>query len=74
MKITKRNKKYSKKLLEIEDPPEQLYYSGNLNLLNTTSIAIIGSRACTIKGKQIAKRFARELAVQGITIVEWRKE
>ena len=53
----------------IEEPPQKLYTLGNESLLNTYSIAIIGSRACSKDGKELAKKFARELAMQGITIV-----
>lgn len=67
--ITITNKLYPQQLISIEDPPQKLYTLGNENLLNTYAIAIIGSRACSKDGKELAKKFARELAMQGITIV-----
>ena len=48
--IKKEDKLYPKKLLNISNTPKQLYVLGNVNLLNKTSIAIIGSRKCTEYG------------------------
>lgn len=63
-----RDANYPKKLLKIKNPPKQLYVEGNIELLNSNIIAIIGSRNCTEKGKEYAKRFASELAEQGIVV------
>lgn len=46
-----------------------MYAKGNVELLNTTGIAIIGSRCCSKDGIKIAKKFARELSMQGLTII-----
>ena len=45
--ITYKNPKYSKFLLEIPSPPLVLYCKGNLDLLNTPSLAVVGTRRCT---------------------------
>ena len=42
---------------------------GNLELLNTYSISVIGSRVCSIDGMKNAKKFAKELSRQGLTII-----
>lgn len=60
---------YPKKLKKISKPPICLYTEGNLNLLNSNSIAIIGSRAASESGITLAKNFAKELSQIGITIV-----
>lgn len=60
---------YPKLLRNIENPPQELYAEGNLELLNSTSISIIGSRVCSVSGLNSAKQFARDLASQGITII-----
>lgn len=63
------NKWYPKQLTKIDNPPKKLYVLGNLKLLNTESISIVGSRLCTSYGANIARTFSRELAKKGITIV-----
>lgn len=67
--IKKDDKSYPKNLLEIKNPPEQLYVLGDVSLLNKKSLAIIGSRNCTEYGYNQAMRFATEIANQDICIV-----
>lgn len=67
--IKKEDKEYPDKLLKIEDPPEQIYVLGDESLLNKKSIAIIGSRDCTMYGYEQAQKFAKELAKENICIV-----
>ena len=67
--IKKEDKEYPEKLLKIKDPPEQLYVIGDESLLNKRSIAIIGSRDCTMYGYEQAKKFAKELSKKDICIV-----
>lgn len=69
MKIDIKDKKYPEKLKKIKKPPEQLYIIGNLSLLNTAGIAIIGSRNCSIYGEKMAKKFSKELSQYGLTII-----
>ena len=67
--INKTDENYPKKLLQIKNPPKQLYVEGNSDLLNQTSIAIVGSRKATEYGKKYATIFAKKLAKAGISIV-----
>ena len=67
--IKKEDKDYPKKLLKINNAPEQLYVLGDESLLNKKSIAIIGSRDCTMYGYEQAKKFAKNLAKENICIV-----
>lgn len=70
MQILKQtDENYPKRLLKIQNPPEQLYAKGNVELLNHDSIAIIGTRKYTKYGEKYAAKFARELSRQGICIV-----
>ena len=46
-----------------------LYCLGNIDLLHTPTIAVIGSRECTIYGKQMAKQISKELVNNNITVV-----
>lgn len=63
------DKGYPESLLELKDPPKQLYVLGDETLLNKKSIAIIGSRDCTEYGYRQAIRFAKELSQNNICVV-----
>ena len=67
IKIT--DKKYPQKLLEIKNPPKQIYILGNEKLLYKDSIAIVGSRECTPYGAKYAKEFAKKISQKEICIV-----
>lgn len=69
MKISKKDKLYPSILKHIKNPPKYLYCNGNINLLESPGIAIIGSRVCTNYGKRIAIEFSKGLSEYGITIV-----
>lgn len=69
MKIEISDKEYPEILNKIDKAPKQLYIKGNIELLRTPSIAIIGSRKCSEYGEKMAKKFARELSLYGLTII-----
>ena len=48
--------KYPKQLKNIKNPPKQLYTKGNVELLNTPIISIIGSRVCSENGIKLAQQ------------------
>ena len=60
---------YPISLLPFDNKPEQLYYSGELSLLESRCIAICGSRKCTPYGVEITKRIASAAARAGLTVV-----
>ncbi len=60
---------YPQMLRALIDAPSLLYYRGNLSLLSTPCLAIVGSRKCSAEGVKIAGTMARELSKVGITIV-----
>ena len=68
-KITINDFSYLQQLKQIKNPPNQLYYKGNIELLNSPGIAIIGSRGCTKYGEKMAKKFAKELSMYGLVII-----
>ena len=59
---------YPVRLGMIYDAPHILYYKGHLPDA-APSVAIIGARACSAYGRQIAEMFGRELARAGVQIV-----
>ena len=60
---------YPKLLAHIADPPKQLYCRGNLELLNSECIGVVGTRKLTPYGKEAAQYLTRGLATAGFTIV-----
>jgi DNA processing protein len=60
---------YPQALLTISDPPTVLYARGNVELLNRTTLAIVGSRNATPQGERDAEAFARAISDAGMCIV-----
>jgi len=60
---------YPKKLLELPDPPIILYVKGDITLIKSKCIAIVGTRQASIYGNETAKQFAKELASMGYVIL-----
>jgi DNA processing protein len=58
-------------LQAIHDPPAKLYLrgAGGRDLLSRTAVAIVGARACSPYGAQVARMLGRELAAAGIVVV-----
>ena len=67
--LTAFDEEYPRLLSEISDPPFLLYAAGNLERLRLPAIGIVGSRAATRYGRDVAARLARELSAAGITVV-----
>lgn len=60
--------RYPRLLMEIPDPPPYLYLRGVLEG-SETAVAIVGSRRASQYGLTTATRLARDLALQGVTVV-----
>ena len=58
-------------LRAIHDPPKRLYLRGAAEpeLLSRTLVAIVGARACSPYGSQVARMLGRELAAAGVVVV-----
>lgn len=56
-------------LKEINDPPPILYILGSPHVLGTPGIAMVGARAASSYGLQVAHRLAMELAKQDLVII-----
>ena len=59
---------YPAKLRDIPDPPGQLFCKGDISLLNTKSVAVVGSRKNTVYGKNVALMIGKRFAGAGITV------
>jgi DNA processing protein len=55
----------------IHDPPKRLYVRGDVDddILARPAVAIVGARACSGYGAQVARRFGRDLAAAGLVVV-----
>ena len=60
---------YPKRLLELPDLPLLLYFKGEIKPQDQRSIAIVGTRAATRYGLEMAEKIAGELAEMGYTVV-----
>ena len=67
--ITILDKEYPELLKNSTNPPVVLFYKGNIKLLNTISVAVVGTRENTSIGKNIAKKTVDFLVENGFTIV-----
>lgn len=67
--LTIQSKNYPKAFLNYSSPPLILYCRGNLELLNTTCVAVVGTRRMTRYGKIVTENIVKELVSNGITIV-----
>lgn len=61
--------RYPETLRQIYDPPVVLFARGDVSLLNTLSLAVVGTRRPTTYGIAVAERFSGDLARAGLTIV-----
>ncbi len=59
---------YPARLRGISDAPLVLYVSGDVEVLHTAQLAMVGSRNPSPTGRETAHRFARHIAATGITI------
>jgi DNA processing protein len=55
------DKDYPNRLKPIEDAPALLYYQGNVDLNNSKTVAIVGTRKATEYGKQAVEKLIDEL-------------
>jgi DNA processing protein len=62
------DERYPAALREISDPPLLLYVEGDLNCLNKSQLAMVGSRDPSASGRRLAKQFATELSQAGLVI------
>jgi DNA processing protein len=58
-------------LRSIHDPPPGLFLRGerDASVLASASVAIVGARACSAYGRQVARALGRDLAAAGLSVV-----
>ena len=67
--VTIRSDNYPELLKEIDSSPIMLYCKGNIDLLNTDCLAVVGTRRATKYGKDNCNKFVKDIASENITIV-----
>ena len=67
--VVNKNFQYPKKLNKTSFPIGLFYYKGQLDLLHTKCISIVGARQASDEGIKRAKRLAKELTKEKFTIV-----
>ncbi len=60
---------YPAALLDLPDPPPYLFALGSAEATTAPTIAIVGTRSPTGYGERMARRFASDLAAEGISVV-----
>ena len=55
-------------LRAIHDPPPGLFLHGDPDLLTRPIVAVVGARACSPYGAQVARMLGRELAAAGLVV------
>lgn len=67
--IEKEDREYPGLLRQISGAPDRLYCIGDISLLHTRSVAVVGTRKCSEYGRQAALKAGRLLAENRVTAV-----
>lgn len=67
--MTVKDSAYPERLLDIQDPPQVLFYIGDPACLKNRTVSMVGSRKASVQGAEAAKTVARELALAGVSVV-----
>ncbi len=60
---------FPKRLLNIPQPPDKIFYAGNLPDEDKIAVSVIGSRDCTSYGADMAAEIGRALSDAGIILI-----
>lgn len=69
LRLTPLNKTFPAGLRAIAQPPASIYVKGATELLQGSSLAVVGSRLASPYGKQATKQLITEVALAGVTVV-----
>lgn len=69
MVIAYTDNRYPKLLKEIHHPPFLLYATGDITIMNTKTIAVVGTRNATEYGRQVTEKLVSELKPWSVSIV-----
>lgn len=67
--VTCRMEAFPRRLRDIPDAPDALFFKGSLPKDDQPSVAIVGARNCTNYGKETAICFAQALSLAGVQVI-----
>ena len=67
--INFKSKDYPTKLKRIDNMPCYIFTRGNKKVLHEDAVAIVGSRNATEYGKNVARKFSKEIADRNVNII-----
>ncbi|MCI0452177.1 MAG: DNA-processing protein DprA [Candidatus Latescibacteria bacterium] len=67
--VSRWDEAYPWRLRHVAQPPPILFVRGDVEMLDTAAFAIVGTRAPSAAGMQLATRLARAIAAQGVAVV-----
>ena len=67
--VVNRDFQYPLELRKAKHPVEIFYYKGNLDLIKTRSVSIVGARKASEDGLKRARKLSREMVGSGFTVV-----
>ncbi|MDR2201706.1 MAG: DNA-processing protein DprA [Clostridiales bacterium] len=68
--LTLADKRYPERLNQAPVcPPPVLYYKGDITLLDTVCVAVVGTRHSSVYGKEMAHRLAADMCGYSVTVV-----
>lgn len=67
--LTIKDENYPSLLKEIYDPPQVIYYKGELKKEEKYPLGVVGTRKMTFYGREVCEELVRDLARAGLTIV-----
>lgn len=67
--LCREDEAYPPGLRQLPDAPICLYVKGRLDPHDAVALGIVGSRRCTIYGREQARRFGYQLASRGLTVI-----
>ena len=68
-RIKKGDEAFPRQVGEAASEVEELFVDGDVSLLHSRCIAVVGSRTCTQYGRTVARRIGRQAAESGVTVV-----
>ena len=67
--VTWRSPRYPEPLWHLADPPPVLFLRGNIDLLGSDAVTVVGARRATSRSRDLAERLGRALAEAGVTVI-----